>query len=98
MFILADEEDKSKEKSDSDDKTKPIERNPSPGRQSKPPREALSDQEEHWRCYAYDYAMRFCGHCNTTTDIKEANFFGRYATKSCYQDSEYFKINSGNDK
>ncbi|XP_076810630.1 WD and tetratricopeptide repeats protein 1-like [Clavelina lepadiformis] len=23
-----------------------------------------------------DYRLRFCGHCNTTTDIKEANFFG----------------------
>lgn len=23
-----------------------------------------------------DYKQRFCGHCNTTTDIKEANFFG----------------------
>ena len=23
-----------------------------------------------------DYQARFCGHCNTTTDIKEANFFG----------------------
>jgi WD40 repeat protein len=23
-----------------------------------------------------DYSSRFCGHCNTTTDIKEANFFG----------------------
>jgi len=26
----------------------------------------------------YDYNRRYCGHCNTTTDIKEANFFGRY--------------------
>lgn len=25
----------------------------------------------------YDYYRRYCGHCNTTTDIKEANFFGR---------------------
>ena len=24
-----------------------------------------------------DFQLRFCGHCNTTTDIKEANFFGR---------------------
>ncbi|XP_061530965.1 WD and tetratricopeptide repeats protein 1 isoform X2 [Phycodurus eques] len=23
-----------------------------------------------------DYKHRYCGHCNTTTDIKEANFFG----------------------
>ena len=26
---------------------------------------------------ATDFKLRFCGHCNTTTDIKEANFFGR---------------------
>ena len=26
---------------------------------------------------ATDFKQRFCGHCNTTTDIKEANFFGR---------------------
>lgn len=29
-----------------------------------------------WRTNAKDYAERFVGHCNTTTDIKEANFFG----------------------
>ncbi|CAI9718792.1 and tetratricopeptide repeats 1-like [Octopus vulgaris] len=37
---------------------------------------AISEQEKIWRRDAYDYEMRFCGHCNTTTDIKEANFFG----------------------
>ncbi|GFS78955.1 WD and tetratricopeptide repeats protein 1 [Trichonephila clavipes] len=37
---------------------------------------AISDQEKAWRAAAYDYEVRFCGHCNTTTDIKEANFFG----------------------
>ncbi|XP_064601021.1 WD and tetratricopeptide repeats protein 1-like [Liolophura sinensis] len=36
----------------------------------------ISDQEKIWRSEACDYAQRFCGHCNTTTDIKEANFFG----------------------
>ena len=36
-----------------------------------------SDLEEIWRAEANDYESRFCGHCNTTTDIKEANFFGR---------------------
>ncbi|GFR72219.1 WD and tetratricopeptide repeats protein 1 [Elysia marginata] len=35
-----------------------------------------SEQEEEWQSKAGDYALRFCGHCNTTTDIKEANFFG----------------------
>ncbi|XP_017881841.1 WD and tetratricopeptide repeats protein 1-like isoform X2 [Ceratina calcarata] len=36
----------------------------------------ISDHEEEWRSNTFDYKMRFCGHCNTTTDIKEANFFG----------------------
>ncbi|XP_022089925.1 WD and tetratricopeptide repeats protein 1-like [Acanthaster planci] len=36
----------------------------------------ISDEERILRSQAYDYAERFCGHCNTTTDIKEANFFG----------------------
>lgn len=36
----------------------------------------LSAQEWAWRENAYDYEKRFYGHCNTTTDIKEANFFG----------------------
>ncbi|XP_031846992.1 WD and tetratricopeptide repeats 1 [Nomia melanderi] len=36
----------------------------------------ISEYEKEWRRNAIDYKMRFCGHCNTTTDIKEANFFG----------------------
>ena len=36
-----------------------------------------SEEERMWRGEASDYEARFCGHCNTTTDIKEANFFGR---------------------
>lgn len=32
--------------------------------------------EATWTAQAFDYTKRFCGHCNTTTDIKEANFFG----------------------
>lgn len=36
----------------------------------------ISEQEKAWRSLAYDYELRYCGHCNTTTDIKEANFFG----------------------
>lgn len=39
-------------------------------------KQPISKQEEAWRTLAYDYESRFCGHCNTTTDIKEANFFG----------------------
>ncbi|CAG2110116.1 unnamed protein product [Medioppia subpectinata] len=37
---------------------------------------AVNSQEKEWRSLSYDYKKRFCGHCNTTTDIKEANFFG----------------------
>ncbi|XP_014614104.1 PREDICTED: WD and tetratricopeptide repeats protein 1-like [Polistes canadensis] len=36
----------------------------------------ISGYEKEWRSNTIDYKMRFCGHCNTTTDIKEANFFG----------------------
>ncbi|PIK59155.1 putative WD and tetratricopeptide repeats protein 1, partial [Apostichopus japonicus] len=36
----------------------------------------LSEHERFFRTKAFDYQERFCGHCNTTTDIKEANFFG----------------------
>lgn len=33
--------------------------------------------EEYLRGQAKDYYRRYYGHCNTSTDIKEANFFGR---------------------
>lgn len=33
-------------------------------------------RSQQWRAQALDYAERFVGHCNTTTDIKEANYFG----------------------
>ncbi|XP_011200013.2 WD and tetratricopeptide repeats protein 1 [Bactrocera dorsalis] len=36
----------------------------------------LSDAEYQWRSKAKDYSKRYVGHCNTTTDIKEANYFG----------------------
>ncbi|XP_024081952.1 WD and tetratricopeptide repeats protein 1-like isoform X1 [Cimex lectularius] len=36
----------------------------------------ISEKELEWRERANDYQLRFYGHCNTTTDIKEANFFG----------------------
>jgi len=32
--------------------------------------------EEYFRTKAKDYHHRYYGHCNTSTDIKEANFFG----------------------
>jgi len=36
----------------------------------------VEKEEMKCRLAAADYYLRFCGHCNTTTDIKEANFFG----------------------
>lgn len=36
----------------------------------------ISEYEKEWRKKAIDFNIRLCGHCNTTTDIKEANFFG----------------------
>lgn len=33
--------------------------------------------EKYFRNQAKDYHHRYYGHCNTSTDIKEANFFGR---------------------
>jgi len=36
-----------------------------------------SKQESELRLKAKDYSARFLGACNTTTDIKEANFLGR---------------------
>lgn len=36
----------------------------------------LSQVEKDLRNHAYDYKIRFAGHCNTTTDIKEAVFVG----------------------
>lgn len=38
----------------------------------------ISGPEKLWRKNAWDYQHRYCGHCNATTDIKEANFFGKY--------------------
>lgn len=36
----------------------------------------ISSLEKQLRTTAADYEHRFLGHCNTTTDIKEANFLG----------------------
>ncbi|GBP39649.1 WD and tetratricopeptide repeats protein 1 [Eumeta japonica] len=38
--------------------------------------QATSALERQLRSAALDYSQRFLGHCNTTTDIKEANFLG----------------------
>lgn len=40
-------------------------------------KESIPEDEIILRERSYDYKHRYCGHCNTTTDIKEANFFGR---------------------
>ncbi|CAG9768911.1 unnamed protein product [Ceutorhynchus assimilis] len=36
----------------------------------------IETEEANKRFNSIDYEMRFMGHCNTTTDIKEANFLG----------------------
>jgi len=43
---------------------------------SDPERKSLSNQEVLYRAKARDYSERYLGACNTTTDIKEANFLG----------------------
>merc|ERR1712142_1216714 len=43
---------------------------------SDPERKSLSNQEVQFRAKARDYSDRYLGACNTTTDIKEANFLG----------------------
>lgn len=40
-------------------------------------KESILEDEIVLRERSFDYKHRYCGHCNTTTDIKEANFFGR---------------------
>ncbi|KAJ8373236.1 hypothetical protein AAFF_G00267280 [Aldrovandia affinis] len=37
---------------------------------------SVPEDEVVLRERSFDYKHRYCGHCNTTTDIKEANFFG----------------------
>ena len=56
------------------------------------PGSQISEQEKYWRTEANDYEARFCGHCNTTTDIKEANFFGRCV--SLHLNCQYFYMTS----
>lgn len=54
-------------KTDSDDESEPI----------RHAEQKVSEMEKIWRSESIDYKLFYCGHCNTTTDIKEANFFGR---------------------
>uniref|UniRef100_A0A8C8IWY2 WD and tetratricopeptide repeats 1 n=1 Tax=Oncorhynchus tshawytscha TaxID=74940 RepID=A0A8C8IWY2_ONCTS len=46
-------------------------------------KESIPEDEVVLRERSYDYKHRYCGHCNTTTDIKEANFFGRRLLTWC---------------
>lgn len=39
--------------------------------------EPVSQSERQLRVSSNDYCHRYLGHCNTTTDIKEANFLGQ---------------------
>ncbi|XP_043972401.1 WD and tetratricopeptide repeats protein 1 [Gambusia affinis] len=59
-------------KSDSEDKKG----NSSIRFQSFSRKESIPEDEVVLRECSFDYKHRYCGHCNTTTDIKEANFFG----------------------
>lgn len=45
---------------------------------------SISENEKEWRRNAKDFKMRLCGHCNTITDIKEANFFGRLVKEELF--------------
>ncbi|KAF5308666.1 hypothetical protein FQR65_LT06127 [Abscondita terminalis] len=44
---------------------------------------AFSDEEKQLRLESRDYESHFIGHCNTTTDIKEANFLGENGDYIC---------------
>ncbi|MEQ2179611.1 hypothetical protein GOODEAATRI_026916, partial [Goodea atripinnis] len=47
-------------------------------------KESIAEDEVVLRERSFDYKHRYCGHCNTTTDIKEANFFGRSVHQPCH--------------
>ena len=48
------------------------------------------DNEIQYQDKAFDYTERYCGHCNTTTDIKEANFFGESYIVAGSDDGSFF--------
>ena len=50
----------------------------------------LSDVEKLFRQKAFDFDVMFSGHCNTTTDIKEANFFGDNYIVAGSDDGHFF--------
>ncbi|ODM96150.1 WD and tetratricopeptide repeats protein 1 [Orchesella cincta] len=49
----------------------------------------LLEYEKEYENQAVDYKQRFCGHCNTTTDIKEATFFGNFVVAGSDDGSFY---------
>lgn len=50
----------------------------------------LSETECTLQKNSYDYSRRYCGHCNTTTDIKQANFFGEDYVVAGSDDGSFF--------
>jgi hypothetical protein len=50
----------------------------------------LRDEELNFQAQAIDFTERYCGHCNTTTDIKEANFFGEGYVIAGSDDGSFF--------
>lgn len=56
-------------------------------------KEFVKKTEEHeanLRLDSRDYEVRFVGHCNTTTDIKEVNFLGGEILGGCSMDGLMF--------
>ncbi|KAI4458640.1 wd repeat domain-containing family [Holotrichia oblita] len=44
---------------------------------------SMTKQEKDLRAASKDYELRFVGHCNTTTDIKEVNYLGENGNYIC---------------
>ncbi|VEN50949.1 unnamed protein product [Callosobruchus maculatus] len=50
----------------------------------------VDEAEQKKRLESFDFEVRFVGHCNTTTDIKEANFLGEDGQYVCAGSDEGF--------
>lgn len=48
------------------------------------------EYENEYKENSVDYETRFCGHCNTTTDIKEASYFGKNFIVAGSDDGSFF--------
>lgn len=58
-------------------------------------RSLIQGDETKRRHESIDYKLRFVGHCNTTTDIMEANFLGEYfGTTRSYKFSNQHSLKS----